>query len=73
MIKQSEIINRLKAGEEIVCIFYPKTMQYKIGNDIISKKQYEKLYSILQISRSDFGGITKHYYKLINENSITNL
>lgn len=65
MVKQSEIINRLKSGEEIVCIFYPKTMQYKIGNDVISRKQFKKLYPLLKIDRSDFGGITKHYYKLI--------
>ena len=64
MISKGEILRRLAEGEEIVATFYTRKIQYRIGNDTITSKQFDKLYQFIKNDRIEPNGFTKHYYKL---------
>ncbi len=69
-ITQKEIDERINNGESLMITFYIKNFGYNVGNIRITEKQYnsakERFMGKLDL-KTDFSGITKHYYTLIKK------
>jgi hypothetical protein len=67
-ITQKEIDERINNGESLIITFFIKHFGYNVGNIRITEKQYnsakERFANNLEL-KTDFSGITKHYYTLI--------
>jgi hypothetical protein len=67
-ITQKEIDERINNGESLIITFYIKHLSYNVGDIRITEKQYnsakERFMGKLDL-KTDFSGMTKHYYTLI--------
>ena len=64
--KQKGIVSGMNNGVGLRKVFYPKSVKYEFGLRNENKKTVESLIAngIIEVGNIDFGGITKHYYKL---------
>lgn len=64
--KQKEVIRNMREGEPFYVRFNLRSTDTYIGNIRLNKATDKaiRLSGLIELDRMDFGGITKHYYKL---------
>ena len=67
MIKYDEILEKLKKETPIIVTFCTRSTIKSIDGIRITNKQFDKILPLIEIYKNDFGGVSKHYYRLKKE------